>query len=164
VSISFFKLNLPAEVCVNLVLKLIIETKWWTTQERKMKNKEFGHFYYPTPRSGVILEKLIVSQLVKKLPPPFVEPEYLVTCSEGPVTELSCVRRILWHYFNIILPCTHIESRDSYGLDGWSSNPGRIEILLFSTASRPALGAHQAFYSMRTGDHFPGDKVADAWS
>jgi hypothetical protein len=27
VSISFFKLNLPAEVCVNLVLKLIIETK-----------------------------------------------------------------------------------------------------------------------------------------
>jgi hypothetical protein len=32
-----------------------------------MKNKEFGYFYYQTPWAGVILEKLIVSKLVKKL-------------------------------------------------------------------------------------------------
>jgi hypothetical protein len=30
-----------------------------------------------------------------------------------------------------------------YGLDGWGSIPGRGEIFLFSTVSRPALGPSQ---------------------
>jgi hypothetical protein len=57
-----------------------------------------------------------------------------------------------------------LEGRDSsvgtatgYRLDGRGSIPGRARIFIFSTASRPALGAHPAFYPRG-----PGGKAAEA--
>jgi hypothetical protein len=41
-------------------------------------------------------------------------------------------------------------------LNGLGSTPSRGKIFLFSTASRPALGAHPASYSMGTGGYFHG--------
>jgi hypothetical protein len=57
----------------------------------------------------------------------------------------------------------NIKMKMSYGLDdpGFESRQG-LGIFLFSTASRPAIGAHPASYPMGTRDSFPGDKAAGA--
>jgi hypothetical protein len=47
-----------------------------------------------------------------------------------------------------------------YGLDGPGSSPGRGKIFLFSTASRPTLGAHPASYPMGSRGSFLRGKAA----
>jgi hypothetical protein len=46
----------------------------------------------------------------------------------------------------------------------WSSIPDRSKRFIFYITSKPALGVHQAFYTVDTGGSFPGGKTTAAWS
>jgi hypothetical protein len=49
-----------------------------------------------------------------------------------------------------------------YGLDGWSSIPGRGKFFTFYTASIPSAGTHPASYPVGTKGCFAGSKAAGA--
>jgi hypothetical protein len=57
-----------------------VSSYFWGWGQMGLLRSESGAENQVTPRSRVLLEKLIVTQLVKKFPP-FMKPEWSIPCS-----------------------------------------------------------------------------------